>query len=163
MMIASPTAASAAATAMTMKTNNCPVTLPCRRENVTRERLTALSISSMHMNSDMTLRWMSTPTTPTVNNTALSARYHESGTMFQSPPICSAALKRKGLPPEGGTTNSLSGNLLFIFFFFLLLSSQGLLDAFDIFLPLAAREQHRADDRHQDQHRRGLERDHIIG
>src|SRR6266566_9103035 len=32
----------------------------------------------MHMNMEITLRLMITPTTPIVNNTAESARYHES-------------------------------------------------------------------------------------
>src|SRR5262245_26895687 len=153
MMIANPTAASAAATAITMKTNNWPVTSLCRRENAISERLTALSISSMHINSAMTLRWISTPTTPIVNKTALSARYHESGTMFQfaperfvAPPLGGSGLVFKPFPPKGGATNASSGDLLFVFFF-LLLRDQRLLDAFYIFLHLAAREKHRADNR----------------
>src|SRR5262245_45290476 len=59
-------------------------------------------------------------------------------------------------PPVDGLGSG--GYLLFVLFF-LLLASERLLDALDVFLPLAAREQHRADDRHQDQNRRGLERD----
>src|SRR5262249_8597339 len=147
MMIANPTAASAAATAITMKTNNWPVTLLCSRENAISERLTALSINSTHINSDMTLRCMSTPITPIVNKTALSARYHEIGTMFQYSPLTES-----------------SGDLLFVFFFLFLflLRDQGFLDAFYVFLLVAAREPHRADNRHQDQDRRRFKRDHVI-
>src|SRR5262249_2201199 len=179
MMIANPTAASAAATAITMKTNNCPVTSLCRRENAIRVRLTALSISSMHINSAMTLRWMSTPTTPMVNNTALSARYQESGIMFQFRRLWGTmngtyrtyrtyetykthkshksykSYKSHSCPPGS------NGDLLFVFFFFRL-RGQRLLDALDIFFSIAAREQHRADNRHQDQYRSGFERDHIF-
>src|SRR5881392_975160 len=69
MMIASPTAASAAATVITKKTNTCPAT-PCTCANATNARLTALSISSTHMKMMIALRRVSTPTTPIVNNTA---------------------------------------------------------------------------------------------
>src|SRR6266849_9080416 len=78
MMIPKPTAASAAATVITMKTNNCPETSREKLEKATKVRFTALSISSMHMNIEITLRLIITPTTPIVNSTADSARYHES-------------------------------------------------------------------------------------
>src|SRR5213080_925236 len=78
MMIPKPTAASAAATVITIKTNNCPETSRKKLENATKVRLTAFSISSMHMNIEITLRLISTPTAPIVNSTAESARYHES-------------------------------------------------------------------------------------
>src|SRR5947207_7147948 len=78
MMIPKPTAASAAATVITIKTNNCPVTSRKKLEKATNVRFTALSISSMHMNIEITLRLIITPTTPIVNSTADSARYHES-------------------------------------------------------------------------------------
>src|SRR4051812_20814123 len=68
-MIARPTAASAAATAMTKKTNTCPPT-PNRCASATKVRLTALSISSTHMKITMALRRSSTPATPSVNRTA---------------------------------------------------------------------------------------------
>src|SRR5688500_2470607 len=68
-MIASPTAASAAATVMTMKTNTWPV-MPYAVENATKVRFTALSMSSMHMKMMIALRRVSTPTTPIVNSTA---------------------------------------------------------------------------------------------
>src|SRR5437588_8816434 len=78
MMIPRPTAASAAATVMTIKTSNCPVTSRKKLEKATKVRFTAFSISSIHMNIEMTLRLIITPTTPIVNSTADSARYHES-------------------------------------------------------------------------------------
>src|ERR1043165_8822536 len=78
MMIPKPTAASAAATVITMKTNNWPLTSRKKLENATNVRFTAFSISSMHINIEMTLRLIMTPTTPMVNSTAESARYHES-------------------------------------------------------------------------------------
>src|SRR6185437_4056839 len=78
MMIPKPTAASAAATVITMNTNNWPVTSRKKLENATNVRFTAFSISSMHMNIEMTLRLIITPTTPIVNSTAESAKYHES-------------------------------------------------------------------------------------
>src|SRR5436190_14806030 len=69
MMIASPTAASAAATVMTKKTNTCPAT-PCTWANATKARFTALSMSSTHMKMMIAFRRVSTPTTPIVNSTA---------------------------------------------------------------------------------------------
>src|SRR5919198_1646277 len=69
MMIASPTAASAAATVITKNTNTCPPT-PYTCENATKLRFTALSISSTHMNTMIALRRVSTPTTPMVNSAA---------------------------------------------------------------------------------------------
>ena len=69
MMIASPTAASAAATVMTKNTNTCPAT-PYTCANATNVRFTALSISSTHMKMMIALRRVSTPTTPIVNSTA---------------------------------------------------------------------------------------------
>src|ERR1044071_7434087 len=77
MMIPKPTAASAAATVITMKTNNCPDRSRKKLENATNVRFTAFSISSMHINIEMTLRFTITPTTPIVNSTAERARYHE--------------------------------------------------------------------------------------
>src|SRR6266850_1834650 len=72
-MMASPTAASAAATAITKKTNTCPPT-PRRCARATKVRFTALSISSTHMKITMALRRSSTPATPSVNSTAEMAR-----------------------------------------------------------------------------------------
>src|SRR6478609_5845417 len=70
MMIASPTAASAAATVMTKNTNTCPAA-PYTCAKATKERFTALSMSSTHMKMMIALRRVSTPTTPIVNSTAL--------------------------------------------------------------------------------------------
>src|SRR3954463_1997491 len=69
MMMASPTAASAAATVMTKKTNTCPAT-PYVCANAMNVRFTALSMSSTHMKMMIALRRVSTPTTPIVNRTA---------------------------------------------------------------------------------------------
>src|SRR5256885_648960 len=70
-----PPGASAAATVMTIKTKSCPDTSLKKLEKATNVRLTALSVSSMHINIEITLRLMMTPTTPIVNRTAESARY----------------------------------------------------------------------------------------
>src|ERR1051325_11523325 len=69
MMIARPTAASAAATVITKKTNTCPAT-PYTCAKATKARLTALSISSTHMKMMIALRRVSTPTTPITKRTA---------------------------------------------------------------------------------------------
>src|SRR5690348_6477458 len=69
MMMARPTAASAAATVMTKNTNTCPAA-PYACANATKVRFTALSISSTHMNTMIALRRISTPKTPIVNSTA---------------------------------------------------------------------------------------------
>src|SRR4051812_4947217 len=73
MMIASPTAASAAATVMTKNTKICPAT-PYTCANATKLRFTALSMSSTHMNTMIAFRRVSTPTTPMQNSTALKKR-----------------------------------------------------------------------------------------
>src|SRR3954447_25405756 len=70
MMIARPTAASAAATVIEKKTKICPAG-PYARENATKVRFTALSMSSTHMKMMIALRRVSTPITPIVNRTAL--------------------------------------------------------------------------------------------
>src|SRR5512142_299584 len=69
MMIASPTAASAAATVITKNTNTWPAA-PYACANATNVRFTALSMSSTHMKTMMALRRISTPNTPIVNRTA---------------------------------------------------------------------------------------------
>src|ERR1700750_585023 len=69
MMIANPTAASAAATVITKKTNTWPAT-PYACANATKLRFTAFSISSTHMNTMIALRRISTPNTPIANSTA---------------------------------------------------------------------------------------------
>src|SRR6266545_4545756 len=79
-MIASPTAASAAATAMTKNTNTCPP-IPRFCASATNVRLTALSISSTHMKITIALRRNSTPATPSVNSTAEMASAGLSSTL----------------------------------------------------------------------------------
>ena len=70
MMMASPTAASAAATVITKKTTTCPSTAPRLRASATKLRFTAFSMSSIAMKMTMTFRRTSTPTTPIANSTA---------------------------------------------------------------------------------------------
>src|SRR5678816_331412 len=72
MMIASPTAASAAATVMTKTTNTCPA-IPYTLLNATNVRFTAFSMSSTHMKITIALRRVSTPIAPIENRTADSA------------------------------------------------------------------------------------------
>src|SRR5689334_22310745 len=69
MMMARPTAASAAATVMTKNTKTCPAT-PYVCANATNVRFTALSISSTHMKMMIAFRRVSTPMTPIVNSAA---------------------------------------------------------------------------------------------
>src|SRR5262249_61696587 len=78
-MIASPTAASAAATVITMKTNNGPPISPKNEDNETSARFTALSISSMHRKMVIALRLMKTPTAPMRNKRAESPKYQVRG------------------------------------------------------------------------------------
>src|SRR5689334_8673719 len=72
MMIASPTAASAAATVMTKTTNTCPA-IPYTLLSATNVRFTAFSMSSTHMKITIALRRVSTPIAPIENSTADSA------------------------------------------------------------------------------------------
>src|SRR6478672_3609884 len=72
MMIASPTAASAAATVMTKTTNTCPA-IPYTLLSATNVRFTAFSMSSTHMKMMIALRRVSTPIAPIVNSTADNA------------------------------------------------------------------------------------------
>src|SRR5262249_35868314 len=74
-MMASPTAASAAATAITKKTITWPSTVSCARANVTNVRFTAFSMSSIDMKTTIRLRRTRTPTTPSAESTADSTRY----------------------------------------------------------------------------------------
>ena len=69
MMIANPTAASAAATVITNNTKTWPAN-PYSRENAMNVRFTALSINSTHMNTMIALRRVSTPITPMVKRSA---------------------------------------------------------------------------------------------
>ena len=65
-MIASPIAASAADTVIIKNTNACPLIVPRNAEKATKTRFTELSISSMHINTIIAFRLVSTPITPIV-------------------------------------------------------------------------------------------------
>lgn len=78
-IIASPTAASAAATVITKKTKTCPAGSPMKDENVTSARLAELSISSTHIKTTMAFRLISTPATPTLNMNALINKKYSIG------------------------------------------------------------------------------------
>src|SRR4029453_12935418 len=78
-MIASPTAASAAATVITKKTITCPPIEPRLRASATNVRFTAFSMSSIAMKITRMFRRTSTPAGPIANSTALRPRYQESG------------------------------------------------------------------------------------
>ena len=75
-MMPRPTTTSAAATTSTKNTVVCPPMSPSCLLSATKLRLTALSISSTHMNMTSGLRRTSTPTVPIANSTAASTRYH---------------------------------------------------------------------------------------
>ncbi len=70
MMMARPMTTSQAATTMVKNAIICPSSLPCMRAKVTNAKLTALSISSTHMNITIALRRNSTPAAPMVNSSA---------------------------------------------------------------------------------------------
>jgi hypothetical protein len=80
MMMARPTAASAAATTITKKTKIWPLTWRCPvvwlhwREKAMKARLTALSMSSIDMKTVMMLRLMRNAATPMENRMALRTR-----------------------------------------------------------------------------------------
>lgn len=82
MIIANPTAASAAATVMTKKTKTCPSADPNSREKATKAKLTAFSINSMDINMISIFRLTKTPKTPMVKSTALNIRYEDNGTIL---------------------------------------------------------------------------------
>ncbi len=84
-MMPRPTTTSAAATTRTKNTATWPPMSSSMRENVTKVRFTALSISSMHMNMTRTLRRISSPTAPMLNSTAASTRYQAAGRSFIGP------------------------------------------------------------------------------
>src|SRR5207302_9075744 len=81
-MMASPTATSAAATAITKNTMAWPSAVPSRWPNATKATFAAFSISSIDMKITSGSRRTITPTTPMENSTAESARYHDSGGMI---------------------------------------------------------------------------------
>ena len=74
MRIASPTAASHAATVMTKMPNTWPVMSARWREKPTKVTFTALSINSMDKRMMMALRRIRTPAAPMRNKTAPRTR-----------------------------------------------------------------------------------------
>ena len=78
MMMARPTAASAAATTITKKTKICPLSVvPLMREGDEASGSRALSISSIDMKMVMILRLMRKPTTPMAEQHRAQERYQE--------------------------------------------------------------------------------------
>src|SRR6266480_1442044 len=74
MMMASPTAASAAATTITKKTKTCPLSACQCAAKATNDKLTPLSINSMDMKMVMIFRLIRNPVTPQANKMPLSTR-----------------------------------------------------------------------------------------
>src|SRR5262245_36249511 len=74
MMMASPTAASAAATVITKKAKSWPSIAPAWRDAATEATLSALSITSMLIRITRAERRSSTPTSPITNRMALTSR-----------------------------------------------------------------------------------------
>src|SRR3989339_1166386 len=73
-MIAKPTAASAAATVITKNTKTCPIEFPKYEEKVTKVRFAELSISSILIKTTIAFLLINTPATPTQNMNALRIR-----------------------------------------------------------------------------------------
>src|SRR5208282_834631 len=73
-MMASPTAASAAATTITKKTNTCPWSACHCAAKATKERFTPLSINSIDIKMVMILRLIRNPVTPQANRMPLRIR-----------------------------------------------------------------------------------------
>jgi hypothetical protein len=74
MIIARPTAASAAATVITKNTNNWPIELPKYEEKATSVRLAEFNISSTDIKTIIAFLRIRTPETPTININALKIR-----------------------------------------------------------------------------------------
>ena len=68
--IANPTAASAAATAITKNTIDCPATSPYAEANVIKDKFTAFSIISIDIKITIALLLDKTPMVPIVNKIA---------------------------------------------------------------------------------------------
>src|SRR5579872_3908969 len=81
MMMARPTAASAAATTITKNTNTCPLSWCQWLAKATKLRFTPLSINSMAMKMVMMFRFSRNAETPRQNRIALRTRYQERGTI----------------------------------------------------------------------------------
>ena len=74
MIIASPIAASAAATANIKNTNICPFISPRKEENATKDKFIELSISSIDIKIIIAFLLTSTPITPIQNSMVLKIR-----------------------------------------------------------------------------------------
>jgi hypothetical protein len=68
--MARPTAASAAATAITKNTKICPAGFPRNEEKATKVRLTEFNIISIDINMIITFLLVSTPIVPRINKKA---------------------------------------------------------------------------------------------
>ena len=74
MIIAKPTADSAAATVITKNTKSCPMLFPRKDEKVTNDKFAAFNINSMDMKTMIAFLRVNTPTTPVMNINALRTR-----------------------------------------------------------------------------------------
>ena len=70
-IIASPTAASAAATVITKKTKSWPIEFPKYDENATSVKFAEFSINSTDIKTIIAFLLVNTPVTPTINMNAL--------------------------------------------------------------------------------------------
>src|ERR1051325_9466116 len=140
MMIASPTAASPAATVMMKIVKTCPSSDPRRCENATRLMFTALSISSMHISTVIMLRRMITPTRPMAKIVPESSRYAS---------------------VVGGT----SGTHRLLDFLLRLDALEDVVGIRFLFVrgQLALADDDRADHRHEQEERRDFERHEVVG
>src|SRR5579875_2766946 len=93
-MMPRPTTTSAAATTSTKKTASCPPRSSSMRENVTKVKLTALSMSSMHMYMTKMFRRTTSPAAPMPNSTAARTKYQSPGTLTLRPAF------QKGWKPQ---------------------------------------------------------------
>src|SRR5260370_34331712 len=86
MMIPSPTAASAAASAIMKSAKTCPATSPYKRENATRLIFTAFTLSSTAISTTITLLRVTTPITPMLKSARLRETESLQGYIVTSPP-----------------------------------------------------------------------------
>src|SRR5439155_20171510 len=84
---ARPITTSAAATTRVKNTNTCPPMSSSIRAKVTNVRLTALSMSSTHMNMTRALRRTSRPMAAMQNISAATVRYQAPGTLTSRAPV----------------------------------------------------------------------------
>lgn len=83
-IIANPTAASAAASAITKKTSICPCESPRNEENDTKDRLTEFSISSIDIKIIIAFLLIKTPVTPIENNMMLNNKKYSNEIIKQN-------------------------------------------------------------------------------